>query len=195
MGLFLQAAIMPGCKEQEARNIVRTVAEKYSCSYDEQNTENTRKYDITDLIPDQCQYEEHANGVSILFNEECIGYEYLAEAITNEFGKIILLLYIYDGDYWAYILYDNGKVMDQFNPMPDYFEEVSEEEIQKSKGNAEIIAKYFHIEKDSIENYLVRWSDDTMDEKAYEDDEFGYEDWQMADFMRKLGYTYEFGEE
>ncbi len=34
-----------------------------------------------------------------------------------------------------------------------------------------------------------------MDKKAYEDDEFGYEDWQMADFMRKLGYSYEFNEE
>ncbi len=29
---------------------------------------------------------------------------------------------------------------------------------------------------------------------AYDDDEFGYGDWQMADFMRKLGYPYDFEE-
>lgn len=63
------------------------------------------------------------------------------------------------------------------------------------KGNAEIIAKYFDVEAASIEKYLVHWSEDMMDKKAYEDDEFGYEDWQMVDFMRKLGYPYEFNEE
>ena len=30
-----------------------------------------------------------------------------------------------------------------------------------------------------------------MDEgTAYENDEFGYEDWQLVDFMEKLGYKY-----
>ena len=62
------------------------------------------------------------------------------------------------------------------------------------KGDARIIAGQFHVEQASIERYLVRWSADTMDEKAYQDDEYGYEDWQMVDFMRKLGYPYDFDE-
>ena len=95
----------------------------------------------------------------------------------------------------GYELYDQGDFVDQFNPMPDYFEEVSEEKILKSKGDAQIIARYFHVEKASVERYLVRWSEEMLDEKAYADDEFGYEDWQMADFMRKLGYPYDFDEE
>lgn len=197
MGLFLQAAIMPGCKEADARAAVTTVAEKYSCSFDELEKGDSAEdaMMISDLIPDECQYMENANGVSILFNEDCIGYDSLAKAVSRESGKAILLLYIYDEDYWGYWLYDKGESIDEFNPVPDYFEDLSEEKLQRLKGNADIIANYFHVEKSSIEKYLVRWSEETVDEKAYEDDAFGYGDWQMADFMRKLGYPYEFGEE
>lgn len=141
MGLFLQAAVMPGCTEAEVRAIVNTVAEKYTCTFDElEKGSGEDDIIISDLIPDECQYAESADGVSILFNEDCIGYDSLAKVISKESGKTVLLLYIYDGDYWGYMLYERGEVIDQFNPMPDYFEEVSEEEIQKSKGNAESIA-------------------------------------------------------
>lgn len=196
MGLFLQVAIIPECKEAEARTLVKTVAEKYSRALTNSETTDAVKYDVMDLCPDECAYKEFANGVSILVNDGCIGYGDLAGAISKEYGKAVLLLYIYDGDYWGYDLYDCGEKMDQFNPMPDYFDDVSKEVIQKSKGNAELISKYFSVDKADIEKYLVLWSDDTINEKAYEDDEFEYRsDWQMADFMRKLGYPYEFGEE
>lgn len=200
MGLFLQAAIMPGCKEAEARDAIQAVADKYSCSLDELEggncSEDCMEDDmiISELIPDECQYAESGHGVSILINEGCIGYDSLAKAVSRETGKALLLLYIYDEDYWGYWLYENGNAIDQFNPMPDYFEKAPEKKIQQLKGNAEIIAKYFDIEAASIERYLVRWSEETMDKKAYEDDEFEYGDWQMADFMRKLGYPYEFDE-
>ncbi len=190
MGLFLETVIIPGCKEAEARSIVKAVEEAYS------NQENDEAaYQITELYADQCQYREYANGVSILINEECIGYDDLAEAISSDYGKVVMLLYIYDGDFWAYALFDNGELVDKFNPQPDYFEEVSEEVIEASKGNADVIAKYFHVERADIEKYLVRWEDDLgdMEDTAY-DDEFGYGEWQMADFMRKLGYPYEFEE-
>lgn len=197
MGLFLQAAIMPGCKETDARAAVEAVARKYSCSFDELEKGDAAEDDmiISDLIPEECQYIENANGVSILFNEGCIGYDSLAKAVSRESGKAVLLLYIYDGDYWGYWLYDKGELLDEFNPMPDYFEDLPEEKLQKVRGDADIIADCFQVGKASVEKYLVRWSEETMDEKAYEDDEFGYEDWQMADFMRKLGYPYQFGEE
>ena len=193
MGLFLQVAIIPECKEDKARMFVKTVAEKYQRILSESNVTDI-KYDIVNLCPDECVYKESANGVSVLINNRCIGYGDLAGSISEECGKAVLVLYIYDGDYWAYELYDNGEEIDQFDPIPDYFGEVSEEAIQKFKGNADIIAKYFSIDRADIEKYLIFWSD-TSDEKAYEDDEFEYSDWQMADFMRKLGYPYEFEED
>lgn len=201
MGLFLQVAIMPGCKEAEAREVIQAVASKYAISFDELESgdfdEDFLENDmlISELFPDECQYAESAHGVSILINDGCIGHDSLAKAVSKETGKVCLLLCIYDGDYWGYWLYENGTVIDEFNPMPDYFEAASEKKRQKVKGNAEIIARYFDVEAASIEKYLVHWSEDMMDKKAYEDDEFGYEDWQMVDFMRKLGYPYEFNEE
>lgn len=192
MGLFLQTAILPECGETQARNAVEAVAKKLGgLDKGEKN-----KYEFMNLIPEECQYKEQGGGTSILFNEECGGFEDLAEAISKETQKPILLLYIYDGDFWGYSLYDNGVEIDRFNPMPDYFEEASEAQMEKEKGNAEIIAKYFHVEKADIEKYLIFWTDELLEsedgQKAYEDDEFSIgEDWQMADFMRKLGYPYE----
>lgn len=193
MGLFLQTAIIPACKEEEAKNLVKTVAEKYSHPFSISAKSCGMQYDIADLFPEECKYKEFKNGTSILFNHRCVGYGDLAGAISKECGKAVLVLYIYDGDYWAYELYDNGEEIDQFDPVPDYFGEVSEKAIQKFKGNPDMIAKYFSVNKADIEKYLIFWSD-TSDEKAYEDDEFAYSDWQMADFMRKLGYPYEFEE-
>lgn len=72
-----------------------------------------------------------------------------------------------------------------------YFDDIDESEIEAYKGNSDIVAQYFNINKDSIENYLIFWTDELMDEgTAYENDEFGYEDWQLVDFMEKLGYKY-----
>lgn len=196
MGLFLQIAIMPGCKKEEVSAFVKVVAEKYSHPFGTSAKLSGMQYDIADLFPEECKYKQYENGTSILFNNRrCVGYGDLAEAISKESGKVVLLLYIYDGDYWAYELYDNGEKIDQFDPIPDYFGEVSEEVIRMSKGNADIIAKYFSVNKADIEKYLIFWSYGRLNNKAYEDDEFEYCDWQMADFMRKLGYPYGFEED
>lgn len=195
MGLFLQTAVIPDCSEDEVKNAVAAVAETYSQELETLGSDDAPEYPIINLIPDECRYQASERGVCILFNEDCIGYEALAGAVSKELGNAVLLLYIYDGDYWGYFLYDNGAEIDRFVPMPDYFEEVSEADMQQMKGNADVIAKYFHVDKDSFEKYLVFWTGDMMDDysaKAYEDDEFGQcEDWQMTDFMRKLGYLYE----
>lgn len=195
MGLFLQTAIIPDCSEAAVRKAVAAVAEKYSHELEAPDFDETSEYHILDLMPDDCKYQSAPDGISILFNEDCIGYESLAGALSEELSKAVLLLYIYDGDYWGYFLYDKGLEIDRFVPMPDYFETVSKEEKQQMKGNVDIIAKYFHVDKASIEKYIVFWTDKMMNDysaKAYEDDEFGQcEDWQMVDFMRKLGYPYE----
>ena len=42
-----------------------------------------------------------------------------------------------------------------------------------------------------IENYITRWDlDSEENNKAYPDDEFTNEDWQLLDFMKKLKLPY-----
>lgn len=84
-----------------------------------------------------------------------------------------------------------------FYPMPDYFDEDVTQERLNYLLNKKVIVEYFGVEEKEIENYLVLWSEDleeqvySSDIKAYEEDKFGQCDcWQIAEFMRKLGYLY-----
>ena len=47
------------------------------------------------------------------------------------------------------------------------------------------------MERADIEKYLVRWEDDLgdMEDIAYDDDEFGYGEWQMAAIRRSHSNT------
>lgn len=184
MGLFLQTAVIPDCTETMAREALERVARR----------QPSNECDM-ELHPDACRFAVHGTGVSILFEEDFAGFEDIAGTLSTETGRPVLLLYIYDGDFWGYFLCDKGEVVDAFSPMPDYFDEISEEMQEQMKGNAALIAQYFHVEVSSIDRYLIFWTEDVFEEeekKAYEDDEFVIgEDWQMADFMRKLGYPYE----
>lgn len=182
MGLFLQTAIIPDCKEEEIRKAVEKLAAR----------------SMSDIDPAQCQYKESEAGCAVLFNDDCCGYEELAKKLSAALPHPVLLLYIYDGDFWGYFLYENKKEVDCFNSLPDYFD-CSPEEQQQCAGDSAVIARYFHVEKEDIQRYLRFWTGDMMeryDEPAYPGDEFGQCNcWQMADFMGKLGFPYTFGEE
>lgn len=185
MGLFLQTAIIPDCETWEVREAVGNVAEW-----------------IDTLDQAQCSYRETGGGNIVLFNEDCCGYEELAAELSANLPSPVLLLYIYDGDFWGYYLYEKGAELDRFSTMPDYFEDCSSEERQRCAGNSALLTRYFSVEQGSIERYLRQWTPEMImqceedEEKAYLDDEFGQCDcWQMADFMRKLGFPYTFGGE
>lgn len=181
MGMFLNVLIVQNTKEED----VKKSLEKAGGVYPDWN-----------LVPEECKYKECNSGVKVLLSDMCAGYEDIPKEISKELMCPAMLCYIYDGDYWGYDFYDSGREIDSFNPMPEYFEEVSEEEKQRLSGNSEIIARYFHIDEARIKNYLIPWDDDILDAdestKAYEEDEFCIgEDWQIADFMNAIGYSYD----
>jgi hypothetical protein len=78
-------------------------------------------------------------------------------------------------------------------PIPDYWEDnISTEEIDQWKGDPLTISRITgSVKSEEIEKYLVRWDLEAEDsKKAYSSDEFGQEDWQLLDFMRKLSLPY-----
>lgn len=135
-----------------------------------------------------------ANGNTTVFNP----YAYLewdksSEFISSDLKAPAFSFHVHDGDLWMYVLFVNGQTVDQFNPIPDYWDEnISEEEIQSWKGNAATISKYVgSVKPADIEKYLIRWDLDAEEsKKAYPDDGFEQEDWQLLDFMKKLGLLY-----
>lgn len=183
MGMFLQNIILLDCDEKTAKAALKKV-------------EQTSDSSMLELVPDECQFQQFPKGVSVLLNDRCCGYDSLAQVLSKTTMKPVMLLYIYDDDFWGYFFYNKGEVLDVFTPLPDYFETASEKDRQKNSGNSSIIASYFHIDEASIKNYLVPWTDkleeEDFDARAYADDECGQCDcWQMVDFMRKLGFPYE----
>ncbi len=180
MGLFLNVLIVQNAKEQDVRKSLQTMGERFP------------KWSL-DLS--QCSYQECGGGVKVFLNEHCCGYHNVPQAVSEDLSCPALLCYIYDGDFWGYYFYDRGERVDAFDPIPDYFGEVSEKEREELRGQSEVIARYFNVEPSRIERYLVPWDEELLDSgefpKAYPDDKFGTgEDWQMADFLRTIGYPY-----
>lgn len=141
----------------------------------------------------ECVFEQQDSAVVILFNHDsCMEGNGFSYSFSGETTGVVLSIYVYDSDYWGYTLYDDGKEVDMFCTRPYWsLSNPSLEELQKYSGNSAVLSKYFNVEEDSIKNYLVSWSEDTDTEtKAYPDDKHSQEDWQILDFMEKLGYHY-----
>ena len=177
MGMFVKVAIVKGCTIDKTKVVLGEISKL---------NKNEMEIDLSDI-----RYLEEDGDVVVHLNFGCTGYDELCECMSIKLDTAVLLLYIYDGDFWAYEFYEKGEPLDKFNPIPDYFEDMPVEQREEYNGDAKVIAQYFDVSPQEIEKYFIRWTDEiSVDDKAYEKDEFGYEDWQMADFMKKIGHEY-----
>jgi len=144
---------------------------------------------------DNCCTIQEVNGNTTIFNPSAyLEWDKSSEFISKELKAPVFSFHIHDGDLWMYVLYYDGEIVDQFNPIPDYWEKISKEEIENWKGNASIVAKFVStVNIKDIEKYLVRWDLDAEEiGKSYPEDEYTKGDWQLLDFMKKIGLTYPF---
>lgn len=138
----------------------------------------------------RCVVDEANGNISVLYPQGYVEWDSSSEFISRDLNATVFSFHVHDGDLWMYVLYHGGEIVDQFNPIPDYWDDsLSEEELSSWNGNADVVAKYHSdIQAGNIEKYLVRWSIDGENEtaKAYQTDQYGKEDWQLIDFMSKL---------
>ena len=145
-------------------------------------------------------HESEKGHITIMY-PTTVSWDEASEFLSAKLNKPVFSLHVHDSDFWMYILYVNGKEVDRFHPYPEYYQEDSEEELIACAGNAEIVCRHWpNLRPEQISNYLVRWysgEDEDYDEpeevpvKAYPDDEFFIrDDWQIADFMRKVGLDF-----
>ena len=176
MGLFLQTAIIKNTHITQFEKCMRELLTEYPAIYQDSN---------------HFKFLNYEDAVGVLLSQDVIEYDSLVQMLSIRLHAKVLFLYIYDSDYWGYYLYDDGLELDRFSPIRNYFSD-EESEIEKYKGNAAIIAENFGMDVKNIERYLYPWTDSILDQKkAYPEDEFEYGDcWQMADFMKSLGYPY-----
>lgn len=118
----------------------------------------------------------------------------VARFLSKTLKAPVFLFHIHDGDFWMYTLFVNGRLLDRFNPMPDYWrDDVSSHERKLWSGNAQKLARQWpDLTSRAIERYLVSWKRAPINPgKAYPDDMYAYNDCsQLIDFMRRLGLRF-----
>lgn len=152
-----------------------------------------QKENLTRRDLDCCVIGEAGGNTTIVYPSNYFEWDNSSAFISKDLNAPVFSLHIHDGDLWMYILFVNGTIADQFNPIPNYWDDsLSEEEIASWQGNAANVSKHLqNIDAADIENYLVRWNLDAEESpKAYPNDNFLQEDWQLLDFMKKLNLPY-----
>jgi len=184
MGIFLQYALFPGCNESDARAAVETAVKAIGSPID----------------IGTCQYAHSYEGTQVLLGDS-LGFAPLAQALSKAAVNPVMLLYIYDGDFWGYDFY-GGNEEDHFSTRPDCLGPVGREEKQGLTGNPQALAGWFPIwDASTVRRYLLPWSD--TDEAQLEGgrfacpgDQYPYGDcWQVTDFAARLGFPWPFDQE
>ena len=134
-----------------------------------------------ELIPEECKFHDCEGGTAIEFNDHCIAFDEMAAALSQSLEGPVLVCDIYDGDYWDYWLYKSGKELSRFMTIPDYFEELDDQEKEQWCGNAELLSAEFGCPAEPLADYLCFW-DETMPDK---------DTWEVLDFLRDLGFALE----
>jgi hypothetical protein len=157
------------------------------------------------LIPDDTAWDDlntitiadnPNNKVSLVHAGSYTNWNSVAAYISSHLAIPVFYFHIHDDALWMYTFYVNGLLKDQFNPLPDYWDDdISEEERKQNAGNVKTLCTFWpNAQPRSIQNYLKPWELDGDDEQfAYSRDLFPQGDaWQVTDFMHQLGLRYPF---
>jgi hypothetical protein len=143
---------------------------------------------------DRAVVAESGSNTTILYPDDFSFWEELSNHISKDLQVPVFAFHIHDGDLWLFILFSNGQAITQFNPISDYWKKVDSEEKKKWAGDVQTVCQLVPgLSPETIRNYFVEWTETIMGSgrKAYPDDEFEYGvDWQMTDFMRRVGLVY-----
>lgn len=171
MGLFLHVILFPGGDGAACRAALAREAEDAELS----------------VNLEECRWHQYEKGPAVQLSDYANGWE-TAGRLSDGMDGPVLLAYIYDEDFWGYDLWQDGKVLDQFASVHDYFDE---NEPPNKPGSAQLVGRCFGVEPERIERYLVPWEEDALDTYAYEGDWSAIGDpWQMGDFIGVLGFDY-----
>jgi hypothetical protein len=184
MGLFLSMSGVIGKTKEDVEKCLKEFAKNNGGDLLKENLDNEN--------PKFCVINEKNGNVTVFYPSGFNEFGDVSKYISAKLNCPVFFFHIHDGDLWMYFLYNQGLLVDQFNPIPDYWDDnLSEKEIDEQKGNAKLISELIpNVKIETINKYLTRWNLENDDIKAYPDDEFENIDWQVVDFMKKIGLEY-----
>ncbi len=136
----------------------------------------------------------NARTTTLLYPQDFYSWDEYSAHLSRALQTPVFSFHIHDGDFWMFIAYRDGQEVARFNPIPEYWKPLDIAEMERWSGDAEAVTALIPgLSAANIQNYFIRWTEDESwaGRKAYPDDKFEYgEDWQLTDFMRRLGFEY-----
>ena len=173
MGLFLQTILFPEGDNLKCQTFFKIC------------TEDSQMW----IQPDECRWHLFDKGPAVLLNDGCYGGKVVAERMSSLLESPVMMLSIYDGEFWSYCLWEKKEEIDSFSSLAGY------SEVKKSfhkPGNAKIIKQCFGVSEEQVERYLIPWDEEEIGVSAYDTDKSVVGDcWQMVDFMKALGFDFD----
>ena len=148
---------------------------------------------VTTALPEDQEGRllESEGGVTLVYPNHFTEWDEVSAKLSVDLKKPVFSFHIHDGDLWMFVLFVNGEEAVKFNPIPFYWEELEPEERAKWLPSAADVARFVpNVHAEQLAPYLVEWPEDGLPGKAHPDDEYEYIDWQVVDFMRRLGFRY-----
>jgi hypothetical protein len=132
----------------------------------------------------------------------------ICQAMSERLQTLVSTVHVYDDDYWAHGMFQNGVLIDKFCSIADYFakEDASARVLLEDwRGNADKVADAIGVTSGTVSRYMVSLSPRSQTRrlfgllsrtsppsgKAYADDTCPIDDfWVFTDFWRRLGIIY-----
>lgn len=186
MGLFLSASGVLSPDGEAVRNAIASYVTPTGGTFEPRaGTMNDRNIGVM---------QSSESTTTVLYPDGFSDWDDLSKFLSLELKKPVFSFHIHDGDLWMFVAFNDGKEVAWFNPIPDYWGQVDDEERNRWAGNAQTVASLVPgVTPESIERYFVPWTENVVsaEQKSYDDDEFAIGvDWQLTDFMRRLGFAY-----
>jgi hypothetical protein len=185
MGLFLCLSGIIGVSEDAVVSCLKdyAVQKNGDCYPDDGKTE----------FPDVLVVGSNKDRITVVYPGDFLEWDDASRHLSEFLSRPVFSFHIHDGDMWMFTFFCKGEIITQYNPTPEYWGEISDEEKEQWKGDVSLIASCIpNLKTADIKNYLKQW-DMEKDEgiKAYPDDEFPYLDcWQLCDFMKRIDLVY-----
>ena len=134
-----------------------------------------------------------------LYPWEFLEWEEASEHLSIHLNGPVFFFHIHDGDFWVLVLFDKGRRVTQFNPIPAYWDDnISAKERASWAGDADAIAACVPgISAEAIRPYFCEWHlpAHNREGRAFPDDQFEFNDCdQLRDFLRRIGVQYPLNE-
>ena len=187
MGLFLSASGLSGVSIADVEASLKSYQSKQQRQfYPAPGTTND-----SDIL---IMTESPGGKVFLFYPHGFLEWDELSQHLSSELRCPAFSFHIHDGDLWMFVFFVDGEELTRFNPIPNYWDDgISEEEMLGWQGDVSLISVHWPgITEESISRYFIRWDlEAESHEKAYPEDKFAIGcDWQMCDFIKKLGLTY-----